>query len=80
MSEISPDHVLDARNLSCPLPLMKTVKEMRRIEEGKILEVLSTDPGSLVDIPKWAEKMGHKVLKAKKEGEVVKVCIRKRSH
>lgn len=45
---------LDVRNESCPLPVLKTKKAIKKMDKGEILEVLATDPGSLRDIPAWA--------------------------
>jgi len=38
--------VLDARGLSCPMPLLRTKKEIGKITAGQILHVQGTDPGS----------------------------------
>ena len=75
--DVSPDKVLDATNLSCPIPLMKTLKTIRGMRKGEVLEVRSTDPGSKVDIPRWGEKAGYKVLKISEEEGVFKIFIEK---
>ncbi|NPD90301.1 MAG: hypothetical protein HGN29_16435 [Asgard group archaeon] len=53
---------LDARNLSCPAPIMKSKKELMKLEVGQVLEVLTTDPGSKRDIPAWINVSGQKLL------------------
>ena len=45
-----PDHVLDASGLNCPLPILKTKKAINKMEIGQVLEVLSTDAGSVKDL------------------------------
>jgi tRNA 2-thiouridine synthesizing protein A len=40
---------LDAKGLSCPLPIVKTAQNMKELESGQLLEVLATDPGSVKD-------------------------------
>ena len=62
MNEVTPDEVLDARGLSCPMPLLKTKKALKKMDSGKILEVLGTDPGSKNDIPGFCAKGGNELL------------------
>ncbi|MFN8619507.1 MAG: DsrE/DsrF/DrsH-like family protein [Chloroflexota bacterium] len=40
---------VDARNLSCPMPIVKTAQQMKTVTSGQLVEVLATDPGSLKD-------------------------------
>lgn len=56
------DHVLDVRGLCCPMPVIRTQQAMQRLEAGRVLEVVSSDPGSKKDIPVWAEVTGHRLL------------------
>ena len=48
--------VLDARGLTCPMPLLKTKKELKGVPAGQVLEIWGTDPGSKNDIPHWGDK------------------------
>ncbi|NIN51930.1 MAG: hypothetical protein GTO23_02005 [Nitrososphaeria archaeon] len=68
---------MDAKGLECPIPLLKTVTEIRNIEVGEILEILSTDQGSISDITRWAKKMGHKIIKVIEEEQTIKIYIRR---
>ena len=36
---------VDARNLSCPMPIVKTAVAIKGLASGQLLEVLATDPG-----------------------------------
>lgn len=54
--------LLDAKGLSCPMPLLRTKKEIGKINSGEILQVDGTDPGSRNDIPGWCERAGHEYL------------------
>jgi len=56
------DVTLDARGSFCPGPLMELIRGMREAEVGNVIAVLSTDRGSKVDIPKWIEKAGHRLI------------------
>ena len=44
-----PDHVdahVDARGLSCPLPILRAKKALATLQSGQVLRVEATDPGS----------------------------------
>src|SRR5699024_971221 len=75
--EIKADYFLDAKGLSCPMPIVKTKKEMENVEVGKVLEVQATDPGSQADIAAWAESTGEQYLGTVEEGGVLKHYLRK---
>lgn len=53
---------LDARGMQCPMPILKAKKEITNLEVGQILEVLSDDPGSKEDFPRWAKRTGNEFL------------------
>jgi TusA-related sulfurtransferase len=55
MNEIQFDKVLDASGLNCPMPVVKARKEVRSLEPGQILKVISTDRGSIKDFQGWAK-------------------------
>lgn len=54
--------VIDARGSFCPGPLMELIRAIRESQVGDVLAVYSTDKGSRVDIPKWVEKAGHRLV------------------
>jgi TusA-related sulfurtransferase len=54
--------VIDARGSYCPGPLMELIRGIRESTPGTTLAVYSTDTGSRIDIPKWAEKAGHRLV------------------
>lgn len=74
---VKPDHTLDCKGLSCPMPILKLAKEIKNIEVGQVLELLGTDPGSKTDVPKWCDKTGNEFLEAIEESGVYKYYIRK---
>lgn len=63
------DQTLDARNLICPMPVIRTQERVAMLDTGQILEVHCTDPGAIVDIPAWCRVHGHKVLIAETHGD-----------
>ncbi len=58
----TPTRTIDARGSFCPGPLMELIRGIRESQVGDILAVLSSDKGSKVDIPKWIEKAGHRLI------------------
>ena len=62
LNTIEPTNVVDARGVSCPGPLLEAKKGIGTVKVGETLEILSNDPGSREDIPKWANKVGHEYL------------------
>jgi TusA-related sulfurtransferase len=53
---------IDARGSFCPGPLMELIRGIRESAVGDVLAVHSSDRGSKVDIPKWVEKAGHRLI------------------
>jgi tRNA 2-thiouridine synthesizing protein A len=56
------DKTLDARNLNCPIPILKTKRAMDSIAIGGTLEVFATDPGSPDDFVAFAESTGNSLI------------------
>lgn len=59
---IKEDKMLDARGLLCPMPIVKAGKEIRSMQAGQILKILTTDRGAIADFPAWAEDAGHELI------------------
>jgi len=53
---------VDARGSYCPGPLMELIRAIRESAVGDVIAVLSSDKGSKIDIPKWIEKAGHRLV------------------
>jgi len=53
---------LDARGMNCPLPILKTRKAINLMNSGEILEVTSTDPGSVKDMASFCEQTGNRLV------------------
>jgi len=53
------DKTVDARNLQCPMPVLKIATAMNEVSPGETIELIATDRGALSDIPAWAKDMGH---------------------
>ena len=53
---------LDARGMNCPLPILKTRKAINQMNIGEVLEVTSTDPGSVKDMAAFCEQTGNRLV------------------
>jgi TusA-related sulfurtransferase len=72
MAQIQEDQTLDARDLLCPMPVVKTSKAMKELGPGQVLKIVATDRGAITDLPAWAETTGNEVLTwHEKDGELV---------
>ena len=69
--------VLDAKGLSCPMPVVKAKKAMDELTSGQVLEVQTTDKGAKSDLPAWAQASGHKVIDIKEENAILTFWIEK---
>ena len=56
------DHLLDAKGLNCPLPILRCKKSLANIESGQILKIEATDPGSVKDFQAFCRQTGHEML------------------
>ena len=75
------DRTLDARQLICPMPVIRTQQTVADMEAGQILKVQCTDPGALFDIPAWCRVHGHEVVLTQTQGDESTVHLRiKRSN
>ncbi len=71
------DETLDAKGLNCPLPILKAKKALTGMENGQILEVLSTDPGSVADFGAFCRTTGNDLIEHDKDGEVYRFLIKR---
>ena len=73
----SNHHMLDCIGLYCPMPILKTRREMDKLVVGEVLEVLADDPAAEPDIKSWAKRAGQKILEIKKTDEGLKFVTEK---
>lgn len=68
---------LDVKGLFCPIPVIKTKQIINTVDSGHIIEVIATDPAAKDDIPSWARREGHEILKIEEENKIIKFYLRK---
>jgi tRNA 2-thiouridine synthesizing protein A len=72
------DKELDARGLSCPLPILKTKKSLTDLASGQVLKIVATDPGSVKDVQAFANLTGHTLLSSAEEDKLYIFYLRKK--
>jgi tRNA 2-thiouridine synthesizing protein A len=77
MMNLKAERVIDAKGLSCPMPIVRTKKAMDELESGQILEVHTTDKGAKNDLKAWAQSNGHELIADTEENGVLKFWIKK---
>ena len=74
MSEI----LLDARGLTCPLPVLKANRMLRGLPPGARLRVIATDRASVADFQAFCRETGHALIAFGEEGGTLSFVIRRR--
>ena len=69
--------VIDLRGLTCPMPLLKLREKMKEVPVGEEVTVLTSDPGTVTEIPLWAEKAGVEVVNCCQENSHFKFILKK---
>jgi tRNA 2-thiouridine synthesizing protein A len=60
--------LLDARGLSCPLPVLKARKRLQAMAPGERLRVLATDPKAPADFRLYSSESGHRLIEEHQDG------------
>jgi tRNA 2-thiouridine synthesizing protein A len=76
-AEIKFDQLLDAKGLSCPLPILKTKKAVEALTKDQVLKVETTDPGSKNDMASWAKRTGNEIVKVEEGSGTFTFYIKK---
>ena len=71
------DEELDASGLNCPLPILRAKKSLGRMDTGKVLHIIATDPGSVKDFEAFAKQTGNELMESKEEGGKFHFLIKK---
>lgn len=56
------DRTVDATGRPCPIPVIELAKAVDESEVGAVVELLSTDPASGVDVPVWCRMQGQRLV------------------
>jgi tRNA 2-thiouridine synthesizing protein A len=72
------DLEVDARELNCPLPILRSKKALGQLGSGQVLKVMATDPGSQRDFEAFARQTGNELIGSDKSGEVWTFFLKRR--
>jgi tRNA 2-thiouridine synthesizing protein A len=73
----SARHRLDVTGTFCPLPILLSAREMRKLRTGDLLEIVGDDPGILEDMPVWCERAGHRLVEMVEEEGRIRSLVEK---
>lgn len=71
------DTELDARNLACPLPVLRAKKTIAEMTSGQILKLIATDPGSVKDFDAFCSQTGNELLSSTEQNGEYHFLIKK---
>lgn len=74
---VMTEHVLDARGLQCPLPVLRANKALKGMEIGAELQVLASDPAAPGDFASYCKTTGHVLVDTRTEGDTFAIVVRK---
>jgi tRNA 2-thiouridine synthesizing protein A len=74
---VKADQTLDCTELLCPGPIIKIGKAIKTIGIGQVIELLTTDPGSVPDIQAWARQTGNELVSTKQEDGTYRFFLRR---
>jgi tRNA 2-thiouridine synthesizing protein A len=77
LKNLKSDKVVDARSMACPGPLLAAKKAIGEVEEGQVMEILSSDEGTTNDIPKWCRKQEFEYLGVISEDGIYRLFLKK---
>jgi TusA-related sulfurtransferase len=62
LEALTVDTLVDARGTACPGPLLDAKRAIGNCPAGGVMEVQSSDDGTIIDIQRWCKKMKHEYL------------------
>ena len=72
------DTELDARQLACPLPILRAKKSLSQMNSGEVIKIVATDKGAPLDFAVFCDNTGNELLSStEQDGEFV-FMIRRR--
>lgn len=73
------DKEVDARNLNCPLPILRCKKALNDLAPAQVLKIMATDPGSKKDFDAFCRQTGHTLLELQESDGIFTFWIKKRT-
>lgn len=78
MNTVQFDVELDVRQLRCPMPILRTKRELAQLASGQVLKVMATDPEASKDFDVFCRQTGNQLLSSEQNDEVMVFYIRRK--
>jgi tRNA 2-thiouridine synthesizing protein A len=75
-SSITVAKEVDARGTACPGPLLDAKRAVGEVPSGEVMQVLSSDEGTINDLKRWSKKMKHEYLGDQEEDGYWSIYLR----
>lgn len=70
------DLEIDVVGLKCPLPVLKLKKRIEPLNPGAVVQLTTSDPTTLKDVPHFCELSGHELVHSEMTESTYKFWIR----
>jgi NADPH-dependent 2,4-dienoyl-CoA reductase/sulfur reductase-like enzyme/peroxiredoxin family protein/TusA-related sulfurtransferase/rhodanese-related sulfurtransferase len=68
---------LNCTGLQCPGPIMRVFQEMKKLEDGQVMEVIASDPGFTRDVEAWCRRTGNTFVSSHRQDTDYVAIIKK---
>ena len=72
------DVELDARQLACPLPILRAKKSLSHMTSGEVIKIFATDKGAPLDFMVFCDNTGNELLSSVEQNGEFTFMIRRR--
>jgi len=72
------DVELDARQLACPLPILRAKKALSQMVSGEVIRIVATDKGAPLDFLVFCDNTGNELLSSEEQNGEFIFMIRRR--
>jgi tRNA 2-thiouridine synthesizing protein A len=72
------DVELDARQLACPLPILRAKKSLSQMTSGEVIKIVATDKGAPLDFMVFCDNTGNELLSSVEQNGEFTFMIRRR--
>ncbi len=77
VENVKPDVTTDIVYMMCPMHLLKLEEQIKELDSGQILEIMTDYDGAFEDIPAWCRKTGNEFLGVQESPDFFKFYIKK---
>ena len=75
--ELNPDKTLDVRKLLCPTLVQELTEAIKTVGVGKLIEIITADPMTLVDVPAWAFREKQQIVASQDDWLQIRFFVRR---